>query len=158
MKIIYTLAAMLFATLGAPALADEAWDMTSGNAAPPPPSFAQQMAAVQTTAADGSMQWDSRAINANTAAAEQAYLEQVAYEQAHRHHGKRIVSLPTGNQRNPNLPVCQAALMTPGGLPATTLDSFVMNAGGAAEVIYGDEGTSDIPPLFGFTEGNTINA
>jgi hypothetical protein len=44
------------------------------------------------------------------------------------------------------------------GLPPTSLDSFVLNAGGNAEAIYGDEGTNSWPPLSGFGPGNTINA
>ena len=45
----------------------------------------------------------------------------------------------------------------PQGLPQTRLDSFVAQAGGMAEMIYGDEGVMDIPPLFGFTEMSRIN-
>lgn len=44
------------------------------------------------------------------------------------------------------------------GLPPTTLDSFVRNAGGHAEAIYGDEGTNSWPPLNGLSRANTINA
>ncbi len=44
------------------------------------------------------------------------------------------------------------------GLPPTSLDSFVRNAGGHAEAIYGDEGTDSWPRLSGFGRGNTINA
>ena len=159
MKLIYTLAAMLFATISAPALADSSWDMTQAPVAAPPQ--VQQFVASQVANTEGNIQWDTRAINANNAAAEQAYLEQIAYQQQlHQNQTKRITSNPTGSQGVPllNLPVCQTALMSPGGLQATTLDSFVVNAGGNAEMIYGDEGTTDIPPLFGFTEGNTINA
>lgn len=43
-------------------------------------------------------------------------------------------------------------------LPPTTLDSFVANAGGAAEMIYGDEGTDGLPPLSGFDKGSRINS
>jgi hypothetical protein len=43
------------------------------------------------------------------------------------------------------------------GLPPTSLDSFVYEAGGLAEQIYGDEGTSDIPPYFGFDQSHRIN-
>ncbi len=45
-----------------------------------------------------------------------------------------------------------------GGLPNTTLDSFVHNAGGAAARIYGDEGTNSWPPMNGFPESSSINA
>lgn len=44
------------------------------------------------------------------------------------------------------------------GLPPTSLDSFVKNAGGQAEAIYGDEGTNSWPRISGFGRGNTINA
>ncbi|HEY9713701.1 MAG TPA: hypothetical protein V6C72_09535 [Chroococcales cyanobacterium] len=42
------------------------------------------------------------------------------------------------------------------GLPPTLMDSFVYEAGGAAEDIYGDEGTVDIPPYFEFTKEHRI--
>jgi len=42
-------------------------------------------------------------------------------------------------------------------LPMTRLDSFVAQAGGMAEAIYGDEGVYDIPPYFGFTDDHHIN-
>lgn len=41
-------------------------------------------------------------------------------------------------------------------LPKTTLDSFVRNAGGMADMIYGDEGADGLPPFFGFSEGHRI--
>jgi hypothetical protein len=44
------------------------------------------------------------------------------------------------------------------GLPATTTDSFVYQAGGQAELIYGDEGVYDIPPYFEFTKEHRIAA
>jgi hypothetical protein len=43
-------------------------------------------------------------------------------------------------------------------LPKTTLDSFVRNAGGSADQIYGDEGSDGIPPFFGFDSGHRIEA
>jgi len=43
------------------------------------------------------------------------------------------------------------------GLPPTSTDSFVYEAGGMAELIYGDEGTTDIPPYFGFDQTHRIN-
>jgi len=43
-------------------------------------------------------------------------------------------------------------------LPPTNLDSFVYQAGGAAEAIYGDEGTSGPPPYSGFGQGHRIAA
>src|SRR5262249_8079754 len=44
------------------------------------------------------------------------------------------------------------------GLPATTQDSFVYQAAGQAELIYGDEGVADIPPYFEFTKDHRINS
>ncbi len=41
-------------------------------------------------------------------------------------------------------------------LPKTTLDSFVRNAGGSADQIYGDEGAGGLPPFFGFSSGHRI--
>jgi hypothetical protein len=43
------------------------------------------------------------------------------------------------------------------GLPPTTLDSFVWQAGGRAEEIYGDEGVDGLPPIDGFNPQNRIN-
>lgn len=43
------------------------------------------------------------------------------------------------------------------GLPATSQDSFVYESSGLADMIYGDEGTDDIPPLMGFTVLSRIN-
>ncbi len=40
------------------------------------------------------------------------------------------------------------------GLPPTSLDSFVKNAGGHAESIYGDEGTNSYPRLDNFSPIN----
>lgn len=42
------------------------------------------------------------------------------------------------------------------GLPPTLMDSFVHEAGGQAELIYGDEGVVDIPPYFEFTKEHRI--
>ncbi|MBS1952565.1 MAG: hypothetical protein JST89_00120 [Cyanobacteria bacterium SZAS-4] len=44
------------------------------------------------------------------------------------------------------------------GLPPTRLDSFVREAKGSADAIYGDEGSCSIPPFFGFEKWNRINA
>ena len=51
--------------------------------------------------------------------------------------------------------------MVPGGggrngPPNTRLDSFVLNAGGLSEAIYGDEGSSGPPPYFGFSQVHRI--
>jgi len=43
------------------------------------------------------------------------------------------------------------------GLPPCTTDSFVHEAAGEAEHIYGDEGTTDIPPYMGFSTVHRIN-
>lgn len=44
------------------------------------------------------------------------------------------------------------------GLPPTNLDSFVYQAGGRAEEIYGDEGVDGLPPIDSFTSQNRIDA
>lgn len=44
------------------------------------------------------------------------------------------------------------------GLPPTRLDSFVKESGGLAFQIYGDEGTTSYPPLFGFNRVNRIDS
>lgn len=44
------------------------------------------------------------------------------------------------------------------GLPPTCTDSFVDNAGAYAELIYGDEGSTGLPPYFEFTPIHRINA
>ncbi|HEY9713281.1 MAG TPA: hypothetical protein V6C72_07415 [Chroococcales cyanobacterium] len=44
------------------------------------------------------------------------------------------------------------------GLPPTSTDSFVYEAGGQAINIYGDEGDVDIPPFFSFTKDHRINS
>jgi hypothetical protein len=44
------------------------------------------------------------------------------------------------------------------GLPATNMDSFVYQAGGSADLIYGDEGVDDIPPYFEFDKSHRIAA
>jgi hypothetical protein len=41
-------------------------------------------------------------------------------------------------------------------LPSTSTDSLVYSAGANAELIYGDEGTDDIPPYFGFDKSHRI--
>ncbi len=41
-------------------------------------------------------------------------------------------------------------------LPPTVLDSFVNAAGGFADQIYGDEGTTGLPPFYGFDETHRI--
>lgn len=41
-------------------------------------------------------------------------------------------------------------------LPPTRLDSFVKNSGAMADLIYGDEGATNIPPYFGFDESHRL--
>jgi hypothetical protein len=164
MKVIATLAALLIGTLATPAFAQD-WDMASSNipASQSVQQFEQQanqMAAVANTT-NGGMQWDTSAMqnaNATAAVAEANYLQQLAYQQQKQRNATPQYITSNANYGTPNLPVCQTALMTPGGLPQTSLDSFVADAGGNADQIYGDEGTTDIPPLFGFSGGNTINS
>ena len=165
MKLIYTLAALIISSMTVPAFADSSWDSAQQDNSIAQQVDAQQIAMTENSVGNGGggMQFDTAAMNAQNAAAYQAYLESLAYQQQvaaanARNNRARRISLPTGNQRNSNLPVCQTALMTPGGLQATTLDSFVVNAGGQAELIYGDEGTSDIPPYFGFDSSHAINS
>ena len=43
-------------------------------------------------------------------------------------------------------------------LPPCNLDSFVYQAGAQAELIYGDEGSISIPPLFGYAPDSRIDA
>ncbi len=68
------------------------------------------------------------------------------------------------NYRLPRTTMTQMAYATAtgsrNGLPATTMDSFVKNAGARADAIYGDEGQGDNPPPFyeGFTARHRINA
>lgn len=162
MKVIATLATLLIASLATPAFAQD-WDMAS--TAPTNTLNAQQFVPVGQVASavasnSGGMQWDTTALtNPNTtAAAETAYMQQIAYQQQQAQKRAQAQGAPVITYGTPNLPVCQTALMTPGGLPQTSLDSFVANAGGNADQIYGDEGTTDIPPFFGFTEGNTIGS
>jgi hypothetical protein len=52
------------------------------------------------------------------------------------------------------------ALLSPhgGGLPPTSMDSFVFEAGGMADLIYGDEGTDGLPPYYEFDQTHRINA
>ncbi|CAN5611981.1 hypothetical protein BH10CYA1_BH10CYA1_12560 [soil metagenome] len=73
--------------------------------------------------------------------------------------GKQIAS--NSGMGTLNLPVTQTVPLDKvfgGGrkLPPTRLDSFVRNAGGSADQIYGDEGGEGIPPFFGFDEGHYI--
>jgi len=79
----------------------------------------------------------------------------------------QLLTNPIGNP-NPLMsgPVAPLVPRLPGvpldkksGLPPTTLDSFVKEAGGRAEAIYGDEGTgiNGPPPMSNFTKGDRIN-
>ena len=53
---------------------------------------------------------------------------------------------------------CQQLASKNAGLPVCNLDSFVHQAGAQAEMMYGDEGTTGLPPLWGFTQASRINA
>lgn len=69
---------------------------------------------------------------------------------------------PTG-QQNVQLPRTSTGGLAPvfggyNGLPPTSLDSFVKEAGGLAFQIYGDEGTSGPPPISGFNRVNRIDS
>lgn len=75
--------------------------------------------------------------------------------------GKQIAS--NSGMGTLNLPITQTVPLDKvfgGGrrLPPTRLDSFVRNAGGSADQIYGDEGGEGIPPFFGFSEGHYIGS
>lgn len=76
--------------------------------------------------------------------------------------GSQGWTYPTGRQNVP-LPRTSTGQMAgvygvlPVGLPPTRLDSFVREAGGLANQIYGDEGTSGPPPIQGFNQVNRID-
>jgi hypothetical protein len=59
-----------------------------------------------------------------------------------------------------NLARAGAAILSShgGGLPPTSMDSFVQQAGGMADLIYGDEGTDGLPPYYEFDQTHRINA
>ncbi|MBA4026637.1 MAG: hypothetical protein C0473_00195 [Cyanobacteria bacterium DS3.002] len=57
-----------------------------------------------------------------------------------------------------SFPLETNAQQTARQLPPCRLDSFVHQAGGAAEAIYGDEGIRTPPPYFGFDQSHRINA
>lgn len=61
--------------------------------------------------------------------------------------GQVLNQLLGGNQRN----------RTRRQLPPVQMDSFVDQAGGAAELIYGDEGANGLPPYFGFSAEHRID-
>jgi hypothetical protein len=64
---------------------------------------------------------------------------------------------PTGKQAEAILQT-GLGLLTPGGLQKTRLSSFVKDAGGSADQIYGDEGDWGPPPFFSFTADHRIAA
>ena len=73
-------------------------------------------------------------------------------------------SLPTYSQQPLAVPTALARV-TPkigmqgkNGLPPCQMDSFVHNAGGMADLIYGDEGTDGPPPYSSFTAIHRIEA
>lgn len=61
--------------------------------------------------------------------------------------GQVLNQLLGGNQRN----------RSRRQLPPVQMDSFVDQAGGAAELIYGDEGADGLPPYFGFNASHRID-
>jgi hypothetical protein len=68
-------------------------------------------------------------------------------------------SLRTGNQRL-NLAVATRTILSQQGrssLPVTNLDSFVYQSG-MSDSIYGDEGSSGLPPFYGMDESHTIGS
>ncbi len=78
---------------------------------------------------------------------------------------------PPGLPAPPNLPGFPGLPQLPGlpgisistsgganGLPPCNLDSFVYQAGGQAEYIYGDEGVGTKPPISSFTTASRINS
>lgn len=78
----------------------------------------------------------------------------------------QVVSQAVYNMLPPNLRALVRVAGGPGGnpalnargLPPTNLDSFVHQAGGRAEEIYGDEGVDGLPPIDGFNAHNRIDA
>lgn len=71
----------------------------------------------------------------------------------------------TSNISQPNLPASYLSTLSrrsgpqaANGLPVCRLDSFVHEAGGRAELIYGDEGTNGPPPIEGFNQENRIDS
>lgn len=55
-------------------------------------------------------------------------------------------------------PQAEAQQIAARRLPPCTMDSFVREAGGHAEHIYGDEGSNGLPPYQGFGKAHRINA
>ncbi|MBS1954368.1 MAG: hypothetical protein JST89_09280 [Cyanobacteria bacterium SZAS-4] len=68
----------------------------------------------------------------------------------------------TGAQRVRLAPATSAILDRTFGrlgfLPPTSMESFVRNSAGAADLIYGDEGTDGPPPFEGFDQSHRINS
>jgi hypothetical protein len=57
-----------------------------------------------------------------------------------------------------SLPAFAQTFPVRNGLPPTSMDSFVHEAAGSADLIYGDEGKWDIPPYDEFTVPHRINS
>lgn len=74
---------------------------------------------------------------------------------------RRANSRQTSTQRIARLPMAGFGKTAPaiGGraLPPTRMDSFITNAGGRADQIYGDEGALELPPYGEFTKDHRIN-
>ncbi len=160
MKLSSIVAVLTLAVWNSPAVLAQEWDMSpiaptgvqvlqiESNAAP----LTAQQPQLGLTTQEQVLQWD---------------LEELREEElrCHNHHRGNTTQLTgqgyyapssnrTGNQRL-NLPQATSACFGyvaggRGGLPTTSMDSFVQNAGGRAETIYGDEGSDSIPPLFHF--------
>lgn len=75
------------------------------------------------------------------AIAEPARSQQIAVNPLAARQAAQVRSIPTKN-----------------GLPICTMDSFVYEAGAHAEHIYGDEGTTGLPPYAGFNAAHRIGA
>lgn len=75
------------------------------------------------------------------------------------------ITAQTSNQQRVDLqttmkglaPVFGGGAGSRNGLPPTRLDSFVHEAAGNAELIYGDEGAEGLPPYESFTYDHRIN-
>lgn len=74
----------------------------------------------------------------------------------------QVSSRATGDQRVRLAPATTAILDRTFGrlgfLPPTSMESFVLNSAGSADLIYGDEGTDGPPPFEGFDESHRINS
>jgi len=109
--------------------------------------------------------WTAAAPPAHAQAAMQSQARTGSFGNASRrtNNFRRADSIFTTSQRLASVPMTGLGGVAPingptgrNGLPVTSLDSFVLNAGGAAEMIYGDEGASGPPPYNEFTAAHRI--